>query len=114
MIDRGLTTFAEQGDPTRSDCHAWSASPDYQFLSLVCGVKPASPSFEKVLIEPYLGSLNKVEGKIPHPNGMITVFLAKDGNKISGEIELPEGITGSFRWKGKEVLLKNGKQNISL
>jgi len=114
MIDRGLTTFAEQGDPTRSDCHAWSASPDYQFLSLVCGVKPASPSFEKVLIEPYLGSLNKVEGKIPHPNGMITVFLAKDGNKISGEIELPEDITGSFRWNGKEVLLKNGKQNISL
>lgn len=114
MIDRGLTTFAEQGDPTRSDCHAWSASPDYQFLSLVCGVKPASPSFGKVLIEPYLGSLNKVEGKIPHPNGIITVTLAKDGNKINAEVELPEGITGSFKWNGKEMPLKGGSQKISL
>lgn len=27
MLDLGLTTFAEKPDPTRSDCHAWSASP---------------------------------------------------------------------------------------
>ena len=40
MLDAGLTTFAETPDPTRSDCHAWSASPVYYFLSLVSGIKP--------------------------------------------------------------------------
>jgi alpha-L-rhamnosidase len=29
MLDRGLTTWAETADPTRSDCHAWGASPNY-------------------------------------------------------------------------------------
>ena len=28
MIAAGLTTFAEEPEPTRSDCHAWSASPN--------------------------------------------------------------------------------------
>jgi len=31
MLQKGLTTFAENPDPTRSDCHVWSASPDYDF-----------------------------------------------------------------------------------
>ncbi|MEZ4828681.1 MAG: hypothetical protein R3C61_20710 [Bacteroidia bacterium] len=35
MLDLGLTTFAEKPDPTRSDCHAWSASPNYDLLATV-------------------------------------------------------------------------------
>ncbi|HVZ26275.1 MAG TPA: hypothetical protein VG842_09485, partial [Sediminibacterium sp.] len=38
MIANGLTTFAENPDPTRSDCHAWSASPLYDFLATICGI----------------------------------------------------------------------------
>ena len=43
MIANGLTTFAENPDPTRSDCHAWSSSPNYDFLATICGVKPGAP-----------------------------------------------------------------------
>ncbi|HRZ22323.1 MAG TPA: amylo-alpha-1,6-glucosidase, partial [Bacteroidales bacterium] len=45
MLDNGLSTFAEKQDPTRSDCHAWSASPNYDFLATVAGIRPASPGF---------------------------------------------------------------------
>lgn len=45
MIDMGLTTFAETPEPTRSDCHAWSSSPNYDLLATVCGVEPAAPGF---------------------------------------------------------------------
>ena len=48
MLDRGLTTFAEKPDPTRSDCHAWSSSPNYHLLSLVAGVTPAEYGFKSV------------------------------------------------------------------
>ena len=30
MLARGLTTWAEKADPTRSDCHAWGASPNIE------------------------------------------------------------------------------------
>jgi len=58
MLTKGLTTFAEKPDPTRSDCHAWSASPDYDLLATVAGIEPASPGFQTVKIEPALGPLN--------------------------------------------------------
>ncbi|UZJ65070.1 hypothetical protein OKW96_01940 [Sphingobacterium sp. KU25419] len=31
MLALGLSTFSENPDPTRSDCHAWSSSPNYDF-----------------------------------------------------------------------------------
>ncbi len=112
MLNRGLTTFAEQPDPTRSDCHAWSASPLYELLSIVCGVRSASPGFEKILIEPYFGNLKWIDGTIPHPNGNIIVHFENDNGKIKGAIELPAGTSGTFVWKNKTVELKSGKQNV--
>lgn len=114
MLDRGLTTFAEQNDPTRSDCHAWSASPNYEFLSLVCGVRPASPGFKKILVEPALGALTEVNAKIPHPGGFVSVQLNRSGSSINGEIELPTGTSGTLVWKGKQLPLKPGKQTVRL
>ena len=111
MIDIGLTTFAETPEPTRSDCHAWSASPNYHFLSYVCGIIPASPGFKTVIIEPHLGELNYIEVIMPHYKGDILVKLKKNGKMggIIGEIVLPEGLTGKFIWNGKEKTLKEGK-----
>ena len=114
MLDKGLTTFAENPDPARSDCHAWSASPDYDFLATVTGLRPASPGFKTVEIEPALGKLTYIKGQLPHPAGMIIFDLKRKGaDGISGEIILPEGLTGIFRWNGKEKVLK-GKTEIEL
>ena len=33
MVSNGLTTWAESPEPTRSDSHAWSAHPNYDFLT---------------------------------------------------------------------------------
>ncbi|MCX6264422.1 MAG: family 78 glycoside hydrolase catalytic domain [Bacteroidetes bacterium] len=113
MITNGLTTFAENPDPTRSDCHAWSASPNYDFLATLCGVKPAAPGFRRVMIEPHLGELTEVRGEIPHPAGVIRVqFNRKGGEGIHGSIDLPAGITGVFFWGGKMRQLVSGSQTI--
>ena len=34
----GLTTWAEQPEPSRSDCHAWSASPNIEFYRIILGI----------------------------------------------------------------------------
>jgi hypothetical protein len=115
MIDIGLTTFAEKEEPTRSDCHAWSASPNYDFLATICGIMPDAPGFEEVLVQPALGILDDVEGKMPHPNGEIKVSIRRKGKSgIEGEVTLPENINGRFVWNGKTVPLKGGKQLVSL
>jgi alpha-L-rhamnosidase len=114
MLTIGLTTFAEKPEPTRSDCHAWSASPEYDFLATICGIMPDAPGFSRVLIRPALGELTEVEGSMPHPKGMIRVKLRKSGTGISGEVELPAGVTGRFVYGGKEAELKEGVQKIDI
>jgi alpha-L-rhamnosidase len=114
MLKKGLTTFAENPDPARSDCHAWSASPDYDFLATVAGIRPGSPGFKTVEIEPAPGKLTFIKGQIPHPNGIISFDLKRNGTDgIKGDVVLPEGLTGSFIWKGKTIPIK-GKTNIEL
>ena len=114
MLKVGLTTFAEKQDPTRSDCHAWSASPNYDFLATVAGIRPASPGFRTIRMEPALGELKFIKGQMPHPSGMILFNLKRNSAKgLQGEVSLPEGLTGSFGWNGKTVQLK-GKTVIDL
>lgn len=113
MIDKVLSTFAEEPDPTRSDCHAWSASPVYYFLSLVSGIKPDAPGFKSVRIEPNLKDLNYIDSKFPHKLGTIQVKLQKDkGNHISGEISLPEQLEGVYNFNGVQRHLHGGKNII--
>jgi len=114
MLARGLTTFAEKPDPTRSDCHAWSASPVYDFLATVCGIEPASAGFATVRIEPHLGPLKQASAKMPHPKGEIAVALKREGNGVAADITLPEGVTGDFVWAGKTVALRAGQQALRL
>ena len=109
MIDYGLTTFAEQPEPVRSDCHAWSASPDYQLISIVGGINPASPGFDKVTIRPYLAGLNQVKTSMPHPQGLIDVSYYKTSDKLSAEINLPGTLDGTFVWKDIIYPLHPGK-----
>ncbi|SOD92351.1 family 78 glycoside hydrolase catalytic domain [Spirosoma fluviale] len=115
MLAMGLTTFAENPEPTRSDCHAWSASPLYEFLSTTCGIRSAEPGFKSVRIEPFLGELITVDGKMPHPSGEIAVqFQKAPTGGLTGTVTLPANLTGTLRWKGKSIPLKSGKQTVSL
>jgi len=113
-IAEGFTTFPEIFKGTRSDCHAWSASPLYELLATVCGIEPASAGFATVRIEPHLGTLQRAEGKVPHPQGEIVAKLQRAGTGVKAEITLPAGVSGEFVWGGKSVALKGGAQTIEI
>jgi len=117
MLADGLTTFAESDKRAvqRSDCHAWSASPNYDFLATVCGIRPASFGFQTVEIKPFLGKLKEVQASMPHPAGEISIMLKRKGNQgIKGTITLPNALSGKFVWNGKNILLKGGTQEIEM
>ncbi|MEN8202330.1 MAG: alpha-L-rhamnosidase C-terminal domain-containing protein [Bacteroidota bacterium] len=113
-IDNGLTTFPESPEPSRSDCHAWSASPNYDFLATVCGIEPATPGFGSVSVQPNLAHLEAVSGKMPHPLGEIKVELEKRRKGLRGSVTLPAGAEGKFSWKGASVKLTEGVNKISI
>src|SRR5262249_28392750 len=83
MLGKGLTTFAERMDlpnnPSRSDCHAWSASPNIELLRTVLGVDSAAPGFARVSVRPHLGKLAFVEGSVPHPKGAVEARIEAAG-----------------------------------
>src|ERR1019366_6695927 len=93
----GLTTFAEvvdrPGQPTRSDCHAWSASPDIELMRTVLGVDSAGAGFSRVVVRPHLGQLKFVEGTVPHPKGLIEVRVEAAGN-----VSVTSPVDGEFLW----------------
>ncbi|MDF1576499.1 MAG: family 78 glycoside hydrolase catalytic domain [Bacteroidales bacterium] len=113
MLGNGLTTFQEGDYKDRSDCHAWSASPLYHFLSLVAGITLAEPGFRSVNIAPALGPLKHIEAAMPHPAGMIGVQLERRGKEgVKGSITLPEGLHGTLIWNGYSYPLVPGEQEI--
>ena len=113
MLAKGLTTFEEGDYDERSDCHAWGASPMYDFLATVCGIRPSSPGFRSVVIEPAFGPLSRLHAKMPHPDGEIILKLEKKGqHSVKGVIILPEGLEGTFNWNDDKMNLKTGENII--
>lgn len=111
MLDLGATTFWEEYNPEKSGaehytmygrefgkslCHSWGASPIYLLGKYYLGVKPTSPGYETYEIEPYLASLDWMEGKVPTPYGDIDVQVSKSKIKVTA----PHG-KGTLKVKSK-------------
>jgi alpha-L-rhamnosidase len=114
MLSLGLTTWAESPEPTRSDSHAWSAHPNYDFLTIVAGIRPNAPGFKIVSIEPHLGALDHVTAAMPMPKGVVSVEYIRLANAVKASIELPSGVSGELIWKRRRSTLHEGKQKLTL
>jgi alpha-L-rhamnosidase len=115
-LNMGLTTWAEESEveTSRSDCHAWGASPNIEFFRTILGIDSDAPGFSKVKIEPHLGTIKTIAGEMPHPNGKISVSYKVSNEHISAKINLPLKITGQFIWKGKTYPLNEGENIIKI
>lgn len=102
----GLSTVIEHEEPTRSDCHGWSAHPAHHAIASVLGVRPAAWGFEAVEVHPDLGDLEWVEADVPHPRGTIKCRIARNQPAV---IVLPDGISGTLRIHGRTYQLHPGR-----
>ncbi|MEP6846435.1 MAG: alpha-L-rhamnosidase N-terminal domain-containing protein [Panacibacter sp.] len=115
-INMGMTTWAEISNisETRSDCHAWGASPNIEFFRTILGIDSDALGFSKIKIEPHLGNLTHINGSIPHPNGTVAASYQLENGKWKIAIQLPQKTTGIFIWKEKQYTLKEGSNTFSL
>ncbi len=109
MLKLGATSFWEEYNPDKKDtehlamygrpfgkslCHAWGASPIYLLGKYYLGVKPTSAAYQTYVIEPNLGGLEWMEGKVPTNNGEIAVSVSKKEIKVKAA----DGV-GKLRFK---------------
>lgn len=115
-IRLGLTTWAEMSDvgSSRSDCHAWGASPNIELLRTVLGFDSETPGFTRIKVEPHLGKLQKISGQMPHPDGKLSASYRLEKGNWDIRIELPAGAGGRLLWHGREYPLKAGKNRFML
>jgi len=115
-LKSGLTTWAEMSDVprSRSDCHAWGASPNIEVFRTLLGITSAAPGWKSVLVEPSLPEGEQViSGTIPHPQGTLLVDIRKKGSGWNIRIELPGQVNGTFRWKGVDTHLSAGVNSFT-
>jgi alpha-L-rhamnosidase len=99
MLKLGATSFWEEYNPSKkgaehyamygrefgkSLCHAWGASPIYLLGKYYLGVKPTSPGYATYVVEPKLGGLQWMQGKVPTPGGDIELYVSKKQVKVKG------------------------------
>lgn len=100
MLDLGATSFWEEYNPDKkgaehlsmygrpfgkSLCHAWGASPIYLLGKYYLGIKPLTAGYETYLAEPVLGGLEWMEGKVPTPDGEISLYCSKKEIRVKSD-----------------------------
>lgn len=110
----GFKCPPESPEPTRSDCHAWGSHPLYHLAANVLGVRPGGFGFEAVSMTPRLGPMRFARGVVPHPRGTIRVDLQRNGDALTADLELPEGLDGELRWGTQTAALTDGSQRLEL
>lgn len=108
-VRMGLKTPLEGPGDARSDCHGWSSNPLYHLHSGVAGVNPSGSHFRTVRISPCPGHLKWIKAKTSTPKGFVVQDLRFDGRGVSGEVTLPNGLTGEFVWHEKTRDLHEGR-----
>ena len=114
MLSVGLTTWAEQPEPTRSDSHAWSAHPNIDLLTTVAGIRPAAANFAAVRVTPALGPLHHLAVSYPSPRGTITADYTATSSGLSATVVLPSDLPGTLIWNGKSYKLHPGPNTLTL
>ena len=140
MLRDGATCFWEQYDPKQkaperyamygkafgmSLCHAWGASPLYLLGRYYLGVQPIGPGYASYVVEPSLGGLQWIEGKVPTPGGEIAVAMDRKQIKVSSpagkgvlrfsSAAAPRSSSGTVRQTGAtryELALEAGKHYV--
>ncbi len=106
MLDWHCTTWCENPDSPRSECHGWSSAPTYEFSAMVLGVYPTADGYKSVRIKPNVDcyGLDWAKGTVPTPMGVISVAWEKKDGQVTLDITLPDGADMDC-----QVILPNGQ-----
>lgn len=105
MLQLNCTTWCEAPVNPRSECHAWSSAPIYEFSAVMLGVQPLTTGYGEVKICPDIDSCDSASGTVPTPMGIISVSWdkAEDGSKLV-KVVAPTGMKKHISLGGKDIV----------
>mgnify|MGYP002779536510 CR=1 FL=1 len=71
--------------------HGWSAGPTATLTERVLGVRLTAPSYERFDVVPHPGDLSWARGKVPTPNGDVSVIWTNRADSFTASVTVPEG-----------------------
>jgi alpha-L-rhamnosidase len=80
--------------------HGWSTGPTSALSQYILGVAPASAGFKTWLVAPQPGTLSWVEGKVPTPQGPVTVKWGQQAGTFTMDVQAPASTTGTITVPG--------------
>ncbi|MBQ7291961.1 MAG: hypothetical protein IJW76_09640 [Clostridia bacterium] len=104
MLDLNCTTWCENPDSPRSECHGWSSTPMYEISAMVLGVYPTEDGFAKARIAPVsVPEGFRASGRVPIPEGYIDVAVSRVGEKMSLSVNASREIELEIKLPGYEA-----------
>ncbi len=97
MLDWHCTTWCENPDSPRSECHGWSSAPIYEFSAMILGVTPTADGYDAVAIKPFVDAydLTWAQGTVPTPHGIISVAWRKADGTLTLDVTVPDGVAAT-------------------
>ncbi|MBP5209842.1 MAG: hypothetical protein J6125_03165 [Clostridia bacterium] len=116
MLDWHCTTWCENPDDPRSECHGWSSAPLYEMSAALLGVRPTEDGYRCATVAPRCGWFDEMSGSVPTPYGLILVEWHKEGAKtiLSVTNPSPQEIKLTVKAGGKETVQKATKVTYTL
>lgn len=110
LPERGYTTCPEEPKNERSECHAWSALPLYEFMRSIAGIRLDQGNSSRIIVQPHLGDLPNLEGYASTPKGPVKFSYRREAGIWNYNVCIPTGMTGCFVTPdGEQSELTGGK-----
>jgi len=90
MLDNHCTTWCENPDNPRSECHAWSCAPYYEFSRNILGIKIGFD--DEIVISPVPGKLTYAKGTVPTRFGDLYVSWTYESGIFNIEVSGAQGV----------------------
>lgn len=102
MLSLNCSTWCENPDSPRSECHGWSSAPLFDFAVNVLGVQCGFE--DEIVVAPLQAGLSYARGAVPTRFGIVSVDW-NAGEKFVLKVSAPEGIR-------KRVILPDGREEV--
>ncbi len=100
MVEAGATITWEAWDKRYKDDldwnHAWGAAPANLIPAYVLGVRPREAGFARILVNPQLGKLEHVEGRVPTIRGPVAVKVNQSKQRVIVKLDMPGNTRTDF------------------